>query len=111
MLSLKATLKAIGESITTIKTALDGKASREWTYVGTTQGTLTVPSGYSEALIGVGFGGVLTTELVPTSNLPTTVMFLNAWQSKAIYVTWTGSTMKISQQPNAYIADLYLWVR
>ena len=28
MLSLKATLKAIGESITTIKTALDGKATK-----------------------------------------------------------------------------------
>ena len=54
MLSLKATLKAIGESITTIKSALDGKASREWTLVysgtGGSYANLST-SGYKEALV------------------------------------------------------------
>ena len=47
MLSLKATLKAIGESITTIKSALDGKATKYTGYgtpVTLTLGTQTIPS-------------------------------------------------------------------
>ena len=47
MLSLKATLKAIGESITTIKTALDGKATKYTGYgtpVTLTTSWYTIPS-------------------------------------------------------------------
>ena len=47
MLSLKATLKAIGESITTIKSALDGKATKYTGYgtpVTLTTSWYTIPS-------------------------------------------------------------------
>ena len=47
MLSLKATLKAIGESITTIKSALDGKATKYTGYgtpVTLTTDWYTIPS-------------------------------------------------------------------
>ena len=58
MLSLKATLKAIGESITTIKSALDGKATKYTGYgtpVTLTTSWYTIPSdGLVRTEVGYG---------------------------------------------------------
>ena len=92
MLSLKATLKAIGESITTIKSALDGKATKYTGYgtpVTLTTSWYTIPS-----------DGFISVRIIGSAWKYVTVKNADGSNSKDLLASWnSGATWGFFSMP------------
>lgn len=114
MLSLRKCLTDIANFAKSIKTTISAKQNKKWTKIAESSGTISYDaSKYNELLLITGFGGVYIKTLIPVVTLSTSakVQFVGTYNSSAIYVNVSTTSVVVSRQPSGYTATLQLYGR